>query len=410
MSTTAMTVQDVAEYLDVDAKTVYRMVNRGDLPGFKVGGVGGSGGKTWTTGSRSRRKPPPGAMNLLTRDMIHAVHSGNPFEQSGTLIARMDQLARNEELQDKLAAVPEWDLVIVDEAHRMSGHLFGNEIKLTRRYKLGPTLGAHCRNFLLMTATPHNGKEEDFQIFLALLDGDRFEGKFRDGVHTAAPSDLMRRLVKEDLFRFDRKPLFPERCSYTVQYEFSPEEAHLYSEVTDYVREEMNRAERFVDTGEGQRRVNVGFALMILQRRLASSPESIYRSLTRRRERLESRLREARLLLRGRTAPLEIRDSVLDGIDEDVFIEVKGRQAGASTVTLTKNEILAALNSAERFRLAIVEVDGDEVKPPIYVQGFDFGQPGFAQTSANFDLTSLLRCGGSARVTPARGCCDDGRR
>ncbi len=77
-----------------------------------------------------------------------------------------------------------------------------------------------------------------------------------------------------------------------------------------------------------------------------------------------------------------------------LFIEVKGRQAGASTVTLIKNEILAALDSAERFRLAIVEVDGDEVKDPIYVQGFDFGQPGFAQTSGNFDLATLLQHGG----------------
>ncbi len=256
---------------------------------------------------------------LLTRDMIHAARSGNPFEHSAYLIARMDQLARNEDLQEKLAAAPEWDLVIVDEAHRMSAHFFGNEVKFTKRYKLGLTLGSHCRNFLLMTATPHNGKEEDFQIFLALLDGDRFEGKFRDGVHTADPSDLMRRLVKEDLLRFDGKPLFPERRSYTVQYELSPEEAHLYAEVTEYVREEMNRAERLVDTGEGQRRVNVGFALMILQRRLASSPESIFRSLTRRRDRLERRLREARLLLRGRSASLELDDSVLAGIDEDVF-------------------------------------------------------------------------------------------
>ena len=58
----------------------------------------------------------------------------------------------------------------------MSGHFFGNEIKLTKRYKLGLTIGAHCRNFLLMTATPHNGKEEDFQIFLALLDGESNKG------------------------------------------------------------------------------------------------------------------------------------------------------------------------------------------------------------------------------------------
>lgn len=261
------------------------------------------------------------SFDLLTRDMINASRTANPFEHTDYLICRMDQLSRNEELQDKLTAAPEWDLIIVDEAHRMSGHYFGSEIKLTKRYKLGQVIGGHCRNFLLMTATPHNGKEEDFQIFLALLDGDRFEGKFRDGVHVADPSDLMRRLVKEDLYKFDGKRLFPERWSYTVQYDLSPQEAHLYSEVTEYVRDEMNRAERFAN-GEGQRRVNVGFALMILQRRLASSPEAIYRSLKRRREKLESRLREQRILLRGEKAKLEFADSVLDGIDEDAFDDV----------------------------------------------------------------------------------------
>ena len=65
----------------------------------------------------------------------------------------------------------------------------------------------------LMTATPHNGKEEDFQLFLALLDGDRFEGRFRDGVHQVEVSDLMRRMVKENLLKFDGKPLFPERIA-----------------------------------------------------------------------------------------------------------------------------------------------------------------------------------------------------
>ena len=258
--------------------------------------------------------------SLLTRDMINASRTANPFEENHHLIVRMDQLSRNEELQEKLLAATEWDLVIVDEAHRMSGHYFGNEVKLTKRYRLGQVVGGHCRNFLLMTATPHNGKNEDFQIFLALLDGDRFEGKFRDGVHTSDPSDMMRRLVKEDLYKFDGKPLFPERRSYTVQYDLSRPELALYSAVTDYVREEMNRAERFAE-GEGTRRVNVGFALMILQRRLASSPESIYRSLKRRKERLESRLREARILLKGGKAKLDLPESVLDGIDEDLFEE-----------------------------------------------------------------------------------------
>ena len=94
--------------------------------------------------------------------------------------------------------VPEggWDLVVCDEAHKLSATFFGGEVKYTKRYHLGQLLSGLTRHFLLMTATPHNGKEEDFQLFLALLDGDRFEGRFRDGVHQVEVADLMRRMVK----------------------------------------------------------------------------------------------------------------------------------------------------------------------------------------------------------------------
>jgi SNF2 family DNA or RNA helicase len=257
---------------------------------------------------------------LMTREMIEASRMSNPFEDKSLLIVRLDQLSRNEDVQERLKAAREWDLVVCDEAHRMSGHFQGGEVKLTKRYKLGQVVGGHCRNFLLMTATPHNGKEEDFQLFLALLDGDRFEGRFRDGVHTADPSDIMRRMVKEDLKRFDGRDLFPERRSYTVQYELSGPEANLYAEVTDYVRIEMNRADRVAEEGDQQRKVNVGFALMTLQRRLASSPEAIFKSIERRRQRLEDRLRAERIQLRGHESePLKLEPK---GYSEDDLDEL----------------------------------------------------------------------------------------
>src|SRR5205814_7203024 len=117
----------------------------------------------------------------------------------------------------------------------MSATYFGNEVKFTKRYHLGQLLSTLSRHFLLMTATPHNGKEEDFQLFMALLDGDRFEGKFRDGVHVSDTSDMMRRLVKEQLLKFDGTPLFPERIAYTPTYTLSELEVDLYKQVTDYV-------------------------------------------------------------------------------------------------------------------------------------------------------------------------------
>lgn len=221
--------------------------------------------------------------------------SGNPFDDYPRLIVRLDQLSRNEDLQDKLCA-PGWDLAVFDEAHKLSAHYFGSKLEKTGRFRFAEKLGAHVRHLLLMTATPHNGKEEDFQLFLSLLDSDRFYGKFRDGVHKVDASDLMRRMVKEELVKFDGTPLFPERKAYTVNYELSPIEAALYEAVTNYVQTEMGKADQL----EGARKGSVGFALTALQRRLASSPEAIFQSLKRRRERLESRLRDEKLGVRGR--------------------------------------------------------------------------------------------------------------
>ena len=231
---------------------------------------------------------------IFSREMVDHSHSGNPFEDHDRLIARLDQLSRNEELQEKLK-LTDWDLVIVDEAHKMSASYFGSKVNKTKRFLLGELLSAKARHFLLMTATPHNGKEEDFQLFMSLLDGDRFYGKFRDGAHKVDISDMMRRMVKEELLKFDGTPLFPERKAYTASYKLSDIEAGLYAAVTDYVKNEMNKA----DNLDGKRKGTVGFALTLLQRRLASSPEAIYKSLQRRRQRLERRVEDEKLQQRG---------------------------------------------------------------------------------------------------------------
>ena len=224
---------------------------------------------------------------ILTRDLMDA--SPNPFAEHDCIIARLDQVSRSQALQARLEET-DWDLIVCDEAHKMSAAYFGNRLQETKRYKLGRLLGKLTRHFLLMTATPHNGKQEDFQLFLKLLDADRFEGRFREGAHRIDAADMMRRMIKEGLLKFDGKPLFPERKAYTVNYELSGDEADLYGHVTEYVRSEFDRAEKL---DHGGRKGAVGFALTILQRRLASSPEAIYQSLKRRRERLENRLKEA---------------------------------------------------------------------------------------------------------------------
>ncbi|HPW54503.1 MAG TPA: helicase-related protein [Thermoanaerobaculaceae bacterium] len=300
---------------------------------------------------------------ILTNDKLEAARTGNWFGETNLVIARLDKLSRNEDVQAKLRAPDcRWDLVVCDEAHKMSATVFSREIKYTKRHRLGQLLSTLTRHFLLLTATPHNGKEEDFQLFMALLDGDRFEGRFRDGIHSADVSDLMRRMVKENLLTFDGTPLFPERIAYTVPFKLSDPEAHLYKGVTDYVREEFNRAEALQDD---KRAGTVGFALTILQRRLASSPEAIYQSLRRRRERLATRLRELELLQRGAQVaavmPAELAlgtddvEDLEDAPEQEIAVveeEILDQATAARTIEELKAE-LTTLHALESLALAV---------------------------------------------------------
>lgn len=287
--------------------------------------------------------------HLFSREMEATSRTGNPFQEQSALIARVDQISRRDDLIEKLEGT-QWDLVIVDEAHKMAAHWTGMEVNETKRFKLGKVLGRIARHYLLMTATPHNGKEEDFQLFLSLLDGDRFYGKFRGGTHKVDVSDLMRRMVKEDLVRFDSTPLFPERRAYTVMYELSPVEESLYEAVTTYVQDQWDLAQRL----DGKRKGTVGFALTSLQRRLASSPEAIYQSLRRRCERLKSRLDEERVRQQGGQRasltdlpglPSNLGD-VYDSADEftgsefeELEDEVTDRATAAQTIAELEKEI-----------------------------------------------------------------------
>lgn len=274
---------------------------------------------------------------ILTNDRMESAVTGNVFNEVDFCICRLDKLARNEQLQEKLK-VSEWDLIVCDEAHKMSATIWGGEVKYTKRFQLGKLLSNITKNFLLLTATPHNGKDEDFHLFLSLVDPDCFEGIHNTSEQTIDVSDVMRRLTKEELLKFDGTPLFPERIAYTVNYSLSPQEAQLYQAVTDYVQEEFNRA----DNLNNERKTTVGFALTILQRRLASSPEAIYQSLRRRRERLEHRLAEEKMGKRAADytdAAYDIDDDDDLTPDEQEAVEEKVVDHASAAATIAELEI-----------------------------------------------------------------------
>lgn len=280
---------------------------------------------------------------ILSHDLATTAVGGSVFDENPLLIARMDMLSRNEDLKSKLG-VTEWDLIVVDEAHRMSASWKSGEIDPTKRYNLGKLLSGITRNFLLMTATPHKGDPAAFNAFLALLDDDRFGAKSRDVGRRHVGTDVMRRMLKEELLTMEGRPLFPERRAATVSYRLSPDERLLYEMVSDYVRNEMNRVQELNSAGDRKRASTVGFALTVLQRRLASSPEAILRSLQRRRARLSARRDE---VAPGGLVPLT---------DEAANVVIEAREWG-ETATLAEESAQETLVDAASAARTVAELE-----------------------------------------------------
>ena len=289
---------------------------------------------------------------VLSRATVEASYTGNPFAEKNLLIARLDQLARAEDLQARLRAA-EWDLVIVDEAHKMAAHSYGAELKRTKRFALGELLRDRTRHFLLLTATPHNGKNEDFLAFLSLVHPDRFAGRLR-GRPMPDVSDVMRRLVKENLRTFEGKRLFPQRTADSLKFELSEPETELYEAVTNYVRTGMAKAADMADSDAADRRrgIIIGFALAGLQRRLASSPAAIYHSLRRRSERLDAQAVELRRLAAvGEPVPVvdlpkgvrlsDLEDFDSDEYDDAEFEELENVFIDSATAAATADDLEA---------------------------------------------------------------------
>ncbi len=293
------------------------------------------------------------SFDLMSRAAVEASRAGNPFLEKHLLVARLDQLARAEDLQAKLK-VADWDLVIIDEAHKMSARPYGRKINKTGRFKLGEMLRELTRHLLLLTATPHNGRNEDFLAFMTLVDPDRFAGAHRGNGNRSASlpdtSDVMRRIVKENLRTFKGKPLFPKRTAESLNFDLSEREKGLYEAVTGYVRTGMNRAQQMQDEGQRGRGIIVGFALVSLQRRLASSPAAIYHSLRRRSERLSEQAKTLRELAKsGEQIPLfelprgikpqDLKDFDYDDYDDEFLEELEDRTIDAATASATAEEI-----------------------------------------------------------------------
>ncbi|PTA67565.1 helicase-related protein [Deinococcus arcticus] len=217
---------------------------------------------------------------VINRDVAGLAYGENPWESEDLVVTSVD-FAKREANLEHLRRV-HWDMVIVDEAHRLSATKYGSEIKRSQRYKLGEVLSQTSAHMLLLTATPHQGDNEKFRLLLDLLEPDLFATtRLLEEAAARGENPIMLRRLKEDMTDFDGKPLFPPRYVHTPQFKLSPSERALYEHVTDYVTKHFRKA-------WDDRKRNVGLAMTVLQRRLASSSYAISRSLENRLKRLEA--------------------------------------------------------------------------------------------------------------------------
>jgi len=222
---------------------------------------------------------------VADRGAANALYGQNVWNHQSQLITSID-FAKREEIHPSLEA-SQFDLVIVDEAHKMAAYRYGDKITKTGRYKLGETLSKNTEHLLFLTATPHKGDVENFRLFLDLLQPGFFATS--EMLEESIEKDenmLFLRRIKEDMTNFDGTPLFLPRHVRTTPYDLSRPERELYHKVTEYVKNQFNKALT------SEKRRNIGFALIVLQRRLASSSYALKRSLERRRDRLREMLED----------------------------------------------------------------------------------------------------------------------
>jgi len=223
---------------------------------------------------------------VIDRNTFNAHYGENPWDDQ--VITSID-FAKQDEILSTLRSA-HWDLVIVDEAHKMSAYRYGDKISKTRRYKLGEVLSKTSDHLLFLTATPHKGDPENFRLFLDLLMPGFFASpEMVEESLKNKDNPLFIRRLKEDLKDFEGKPIFTRRFPKTIKFHLSESEKELYNEVSRYVIEQYNRAL------QSDKKRNVAFALMILQRRMASSTYALLKSLERRKNRLESILNGGRV-------------------------------------------------------------------------------------------------------------------
>ena len=280
----------------------------------------------------------------------------NAFMRHNRLIASIDTLKRPARIR-RLKEAPPWDLVVFDEAHHCSAYKRGNKIDRTNNFRLAEALRDHCRDLLLLSATPHQGDHFRFWMLVHLLNPGLFrdEKDMVDNRHRL--NAVVVRRTKADACDSDGNPLFARRVVHTEGFSLGPAEKQFYEALQDYLRDGYNAAEMQGNQGRA-----LGFLMTIFQKIAASSFAAVRRTLRKRRLMLtilEAIQRDEALDVDGRDQlyqeALEL-IAVLHGMPDDVV----GKATAEQILADLKVQVLRKKQEKEALELAGA-TDGGEI-------------------------------------------------
>jgi len=228
---------------------------------------------------------------VIRSDVLRANYGSNPWQEKNQVITSVSWVSRIEDAKDSLLR-SQWDLIIVDEAHKMSAY---SADKKTLAYQLGEALSTMTDHYLLMTATPHKGDPQNFCLFLELLDRDVYgDVKSLEEAMRRNSAPFYLRRIKEALVTFPDpdsgqvKKLFTKRDVQTVEFQIDDDEWDFYDALTRYVEDQSIKAA----ADESARGRALSFTMAMLQRRFASSIYAVRRSLERMRDKRQKILED----------------------------------------------------------------------------------------------------------------------
>lgn len=268
---------------------------------------------------------------LINRASFEAEPGQFARSDEGLFITSIDFISRHEGCLNA-ARETQWDVIVVDEAHKLSAYEYGSKVDRSDRYQAVEALAPRTDHLLFLTATPHRGRKDTFRRLLMLLDEDLFQKdeyvtqRIHEAVITYSGQDetfeseaaisrarnrfFLRRL-KEEMVGWDTQKLFKPRYTRTIGYELTPEELELYNAVTHYVRSQRKEA-------KARKNRNVELTLVVMQRRLASSIYAITRTLTNRLAAIDEVLR----ILRDPSRTVAEKKRILRSSNEDLPADI----------------------------------------------------------------------------------------